>query len=235
MGRDIQKGLENYFKGDNAVAAWTQVFREFVGSLLVILVATQSGAAGWGWAVSFVVMSIIFEGKQHLNSWVTIYRAFTGACCCVQGLMFLGAQFLAAYVATHLSGALEITADSYTSFEIGAWQSGVREAIAVSMFLWMFNHASSGKDVGMPTNIFMIAAIGVVFYFNSAFNFSYNRAFTTADNITNSGAVLLWGVVAVICTHVKSVVVLGDKWFWECDEEAGSAEEKEPAVDNSEA
>jgi len=235
MGRDIQKGLENYFKGDNAVAAWTQVFKEFVGSMLVILVASQSGLDGWGWAISFVVMNIIFEGKNHLNSWITIYRGFTGACCCVQAIMFLGAQFLGAYVAFHLAGALNIEKDSHTCFNLDSWKDGIKEALAVCFFLWTYNHANKSDDVGMPKNVFLIAAIGASFFLNATQVFSYNRVFTGDESISDSGAVLLWGVVAVIVTHVKSVLVLGDKWFWECDEEAGSAEEKEPAVDNSEA
>jgi hypothetical protein len=235
MGRDIGAGFEKYFKGDNVVDAWVQLVKEFAGSMILILVASGAGLAnGFNWAVSYVVLSILFEG-HHFNSFVTFYRAFTGSMCCVQGLFFLGAQFLGGYVAGHLGGALGVDADSVSSFEINDIKNGVQTAIAVCLFLWTFNHACTGK-VGdhMSKGIFMIASIAVVFMFQADFVFSYHRCFQSMDTVKASGAVALWGAVACIVTHVKSKLMgVEDKWFWESDcEEAGAPEEKEPVVES---
>jgi len=235
MGRDIGAGFEKYFKGDKVADAWVQLIKEFAGSMILILVASSASlAGGFNWAVSYVVLSILFEG-HHFNSFVTFYKAFTGSMCCVQGLFFLGAQFLGGFVAGHLGGALGVKADSVGSFEINDWQNGVQEAIAVCLFLWTFNHACTGK-VGdhMSKGIFMIASIAVVFMFREDFVFSYHRCFQSMESVKASGAVALWGVVACIVTHVKAKFMgVEDKWFWESDcEEAGTTEEKEPVVES---
>lgn len=236
MGRDFAAGFEQYFKGDKVVDAWVQLIKEFAGSMILILVASSASLGnGFNWAVSYVVLSILFEG-HHFNSFVTFYKAFTGSMCCVKGLFFLGAQFLGGYVAGHLGGALGVSADaSNLGFALNDWQAGVRQAIAVVLFLWTFNHACSGK-VGdhMSKGIFMIASIAVVFMFNAGFVFSYHRCFQSMDTIKASGAVALWGAVACIVTHVKSKFMgVEDKWFWESDcEEAGAPEEKEPVVES---
>lgn len=217
MGRDFAAGFEKYFKGDNVCDNWVQLIKEFAGSMILILVASSASlTGGFNWAVSYVVLSILFEG-HHFNSFVTFYRAFTGGMCCVQALFYLGAQFLGGFVAGHLGGALGVASDSFSSFEISDWQNGVQEMIAVSLFLWTFNHASSGK-VGdhMSKGIFMIASIAVVFMFRANFVFSYHRCFQSMDTVKASGAVALWGVAACICTHVKAKLMgVEDKWFWE--------------------
>lgn len=218
MGRDFAAGFEKYFKGDKVVDAWVQLIKEFAGSMILVLVASKAGALGNGfnWAVSYVVLSILFEG-HHFNSFVTFYKAFTGSMCCVQGLFFLGAQFLGGYVAGHLGGALGVDADKFESFKLGDYQSGIQEAIAVMLFLWTFNHACSGK-VGdhMSKGIFMIASIAVVFMFRNKFIFSYHRCFQSMETVRNSGAIALWGAAACIVTHVKSKLMgVEDKWFWE--------------------
>merc|ERR1712151_440848 len=126
-------------------------------------------------------------------------------------------------------------ADNVSDFEVSDWKVGVQTVIAVSLFLWTFNHASNGK-VGdhMSKGIFMIASIAVVFMFQADFVFSYHRCFQSLETIKASGAVALWSVVACIVTHVKSKLMgIEDKWFWESDcEEAGTTEEKEPVVES---
>merc|ERR1719498_854096 len=77
--------------------------------------------------------------------------------------MFLGAQFLGAYVAFHLAGALNIEKDSHTCFNLDSWKDGIKEALAVCFFLWTYNHANKSDDVGIPKNLFLIAAIGASF------------------------------------------------------------------------
>jgi len=236
MGRDFVKNAKGYFNAGSA-DKWCQVFKEFVGSMLVVLVASQSSDAGFGafrWGIAFVVMSILCGKDHHLNSWVTLYRLFTGAMCNFQAVLYLGAQFLGAFVAAKLAGALSISADSYTSFDSGKWRDGIQEAIAIHLFLWMFNHARSDKDTGMPRNIFLIAATGVCFFFHANFNFSYNRVFTSCESITASWALLCWGLLAVVVTHVKAKLCnVESKWFWESDsEEPATAEEKEAVVES---
>lgn len=236
MGRDIKAGFEKYY-GSNAADHWVQLIKEFAGSMILILVATQatSFTGGFNWAVSYVVLSIVFGDAHHFNSFVTFYKAFTGGMCCVQGLFYLGAQFLGAFVAGHLGGALGISVGDVNSFEVGDWQNGLQEFIAVSLFLWTFNHAASGKlGDSMPKGIFLIASIGVCFMFRSDFVFSYHRCFASKAAITASGATALWGAVACIVTHVKAKLMgVEDKWFFESDsEEVGAAEEKEPVVES---
>jgi hypothetical protein len=134
-----------------------------------------------------------------------------------------------------LGEALSVNADTVATFEINDWQSGLQEFIAVSIFLWTYNHASSGKlGDSMPKGIFMIASIAVCFMFRSDFVFSYHRVFQNKATIAASGATALWGVVACITTHVKAKLMeLEDKWFFESDsEEVGAAEEKEPVVES---
>jgi len=219
MGREIGAGFEKYFKGDKVVENWVQLVKEFAGSMILILVASSASLnGGFNWAVSYVVLSILFEG-HHFNSFVTFYKAFTGSMCCVQGLFYLGAQFLGGFVAGHLGGALGVEPDdiSKVSFEINQWRNGVQTMIAVSLFLWTFQHACSGK-VGdhMSKGIFMIASIAVVFMFQANFVFSYHRCFQSLETVKASGGIALWGVVACIFNHVKSKFMgVEDKWFWE--------------------
>lgn len=219
MGRlDLARGFEKYFKGDNVVDAWVQLIREFAGSMVLILVASSASlSGGFNWAVSYVVLSILFGKDHHFNSFITFYRAFVGDMCCVQAVFYLGAQFLGGFCAGHLGGALKIEGDKFTSFEITDVQNGVQEMIAVSLFLWTFNHAQSGKlGEQMSKGLFMIASIAVVFMFRANFVFSYHRCFQSLDTIKGSGAVALWGVAACIVTHVKAKLMDQEKnWFWE--------------------
>lgn len=223
MGRDFAKGLQEYTSGDKALAAWTQVVKEFAGSMILILVAAQAGlAGGFNWAISFVVLSIVFGGEHHFNSFVTFYKCFVGSMCCVKGLMYLGAQFLGAFVAGKLGTALlgeAYKADTVAHFDIGNWQSGLQLFIAVSIFLWTYQHATSEESkVGdsMPRGIFLIASIAMCFMFQEDFVFSFHRCFQSQDTIKASGATALWGVVACIVTHVKAKLMgVEDKWFFE--------------------
>jgi len=220
MGRDLQ--FNKYF-GEKAQEYWTQVSKEFLGSALLILIASNSGLAnGFNWAVSYVVLLILFGDKDdldkhHFNSFVTFYRTFTDKIPVAKGLFFLAAQFLGAYVAGHLAGALGVKADSVgEQFGFDDWQAGVKAAISISLFLWTFNHAQKEKVDCMPKGIFVIASIAVVYMFNSSFVFSYNRCFASLESIKASGACAAWAVVAVIVTHVKSKLMgIEDKWFWE--------------------
>jgi len=225
-----------YFSGDSAQAAWTQVIKEFVASMVLILVATNTGLnGGFNWAISYVVLSIVMGEEHHMNSFITFYKAFADNLCCVKAVMYLGAQFLGGFVAGHLGGALEQNPDSVSAFAIGEWQAGLRQFFAISIFLWTINHANSGKlGDAMPKGIFMIAAIAVCFMFDAGFVFSYHRCFMNMETITTTWSIALWGAAACIFTHVKSKMMdVEDKWFFESDsEEVGDAEEKEPVVES---
>jgi len=216
MGRH-QYDFSQYF-GKEAQKAWTQWSKEFLGSVLLILIASNSGLDnGFNWAVSYVVLLILFGEGHHFNSFVTFYKTFTDQMAVVQGLFYLAAQFLGAYVAGHLAGALGVNSDSVgEQFGFDDWQAGVKAAISISLFLWTFNHAQKGNVDCMPKGIFVIASIAVVYMFNSSFVFSYNRCFTSLESIKASGACAAWAVVAVIVTHVKAKLMeIEDKWFWE--------------------
>jgi len=217
MGRDFGKGLSNY-TGDNAQAAWTQLIKEFAASMVLILVASNTGLdGGFNWAISYVVLSIVMGEAHHMNSFVTFYKAFTGSMCCVQAVFYLGAQFLGGFVAGHLGGALEQEADIVKAFAIGDWQSGLRQFFAIGIFLWTVNHANSGKlGDNMPKGIFLIAAVAVCFMFDAKFVFSYHRCFINLETISTTWSIALWGAAACVFTHVKSKLMgVEDKWFFE--------------------
>jgi len=218
MGRTaINDGFSAYF-GAGAADNWVKLIKEFAGSMILILVASSASlAGGFNWAVSFVVLRILFA-DHDFNSFVTFYKAFVGTTeNIVEAILTLGAQFLGGFVAGHLGGALGVKADSFSSFEVNDWQNGIQEAIAVMLFLWTFNHAE-GNKLGdkMQKGLFTIAAIAVVFMFRADFIFSYHRCFQSLDSVKSSGAIALWGAVACIVTHVKAKLMgVEDKWFYQ--------------------
>lgn len=237
MGRDSAKAFSALFSGDTAQEHWTTIIKEFVGSMVLILVASNTGlAGGFNWAISFVVLSIVMGEKHSMNSFLTFYRGFTGVDSIVETLTFLGAQFLGGFVAGHLGGAIGQTADVISgSFGIGEWQNGLRQFFAISIFLWTMNHANSGKlGDNMPKGIFMIAAIAVCFMFDGDFIFSYHRCFMNMDSIAATWSIALWGAAACIFTHVKAKLMgVEENWFFESDsEEVGAVEEKEPVIES---
>lgn len=219
MGDKRLSNFSKYFNAKDAQDKWTQVIKEFVASMVLILVASNTElAGGFNWAITYVVLSIVMGQDHHMNSFVTFYRTFTGQMCNVQGVLYLGAQFLGGFVAGHLGGALSQNADVVNgNFAIGEWQTGLRQFFAISIFLWTMNHANSKKlGNNMPKGIFMIAAIAVCFMFDADFVFSYHRCFMNMDTIAATWSIALWGAAACIFTHVKSKMMgVEDEWFFE--------------------
>jgi len=204
---------------------YVSIVQEFVASLLFIIIAVNGGKGGLqnalAWGISFVVVRIVFKGA-HLNSWITIYRIFTGNNDLVAGLMRLGAQFLGAYVAGHLCGsdlAKAFDDDNPTLFEIKAWQAGIKEFVVISIFLWCFLQADAkgDDDTGkMNENIFMILAVAVTFFFHDKNIHTLSRCFVSMDKITGCWPYLIWGVAACVMTHVKRrLMKLEKRWFFE--------------------
>jgi len=227
MGDKRLSNFSKYFNAKDAQDKWTQVIKEFVASMVLILVASNTElAGGFNWAITYVVLSIVMglnkegEAAHHMNSFVTFYKAFTGKMCVVKGVMYLGAQFLGGFVAGHLGGALSQNADVVNGdFAIGEWQTGLRQFFAISIFLWTMNHANHKDNKlgnNMPKGIFMIAAIAVCFMFDADFVFSYHRCFMNMDTIAATWSIALWGAAACIFTHVKSKMMgVEDEWFFE--------------------
>jgi len=221
MGDKRLSNFSKYFNAKDAQDKWTQVIKEFVASMVLILVASNTElAGGFNWAITYVVLSIVMGKDHHMNSFVTFYRTFTGQMCNVQGVLYLGAQFLGGFVAGHLGGALSQNADVVNGdFAIGEWQTGLRQFFAISIFLWTMNHANHKDNKlgnNMPKGIFMIAAIAVCFMFDADFVFSYHRCFMNMDTIAATWSLALWGAAACIFTHVKSKMMgVEDEWFFE--------------------
>ena len=72
----VSRTVSRYFNGDTARDAWTPIIKEFVASMVLILVATNSGLNyGFNWAISYVVLSIMCEA-HHMNSFITFYSRF---------------------------------------------------------------------------------------------------------------------------------------------------------------
>jgi len=205
------------FKGPSA---YVELFKEIVASALFIIIGSNGSTAtsnGWSWAIAFVVVRIVFSGS-HVNSWLTIYNMFIGKANLFKGLLFLGAQFFGAFIAASLAGPLDLKQDVVASFAIGEWAAGLKEFIALSLFLWCFLHgADKDTDVSpMPIAIFNILTVAVTFFFSSTTVFSLSRCFMSAAAIKACWPYLIWGFAAVVVTHVKRALCgFEDRWFWE--------------------
>lgn len=152
----------------------------------------------------------------------------------VKGLLYLGAQFLGVFVAFKLAGVLgagddhmaQDNAAKFLGADFSKWRGGIKEAIAISVFLWCWLH--EGETGDMPKTIFKLLAVAVVFMFHKETVFSFSRYFQSAAAIQTCGPYFVWGLVATILTHVKRVLCgFEDKWFFQSDDVEVSLDDQE--------
>jgi len=212
---------------------WSQAFTEFFGTIFWITIANQGGGSPWSWAISYVVITSAFP--SHLNSAITVMTmAEDKFLDPLKGLVWIGMQCLGAFVAFHVGAALGFAQDSSAGFAIADWKAGLREFLAVMVFLWMFCDGTRKAENGMPKSVFLTLAIVVSFWLGGeGFVFSWNRAFTSMEGAAGFWVAALWSVLA-------SVVVCF-KWNWwngTCDGDAASQaseQAKEKIVEQEEA
>jgi hypothetical protein len=215
-------------EGYKGATPYMALFYEIIASALFIIIGTNGSSELNGalqWAVAFVVVTIVFK-DSHVNSWITFYKIFVGQENLIHGLMLIGAQFFGAFIAASISKPFGLSADLTlpegsedtigTFFEIGNWQTGLKECICLSIFLWCWLHAQGGNTGDMPKQIFLLLVVTVTFLFFPDTAFTFSRYFGSAANIVKCGPYVLWGFVAVVTTHVKRVLVgLEGRWFFQ--------------------
>lgn len=215
-----QKTHQPDFDSFKEAKGYMSLFCEIIASCLFILIGSNGGKdihSGFSWGIAFVVVRIVFSGA-HVNSWITFYKIFTGQENLITGLFTFGAQFLGAFIAQCITAETKfnLTEDKLVPFKIAEWQSGLKEMIALSLFLWCWLHSEAGNTGAMPKSIFMILAVAVTFFFCNDTTFTMSRCFGTSTNILAMGPYVLWGFVAVVTTHVKRRILgLETRWFFQ--------------------
>lgn len=210
MGLDF----ENAFKVENL----KKYFQEAFGTAIFLMLATAGGGANaYQWGISFVVMTTFFNGENHFNTYYTFYKAFCDhSMCMVQGFMYMLCQFLGAFVAHKLSGAIGHNQDAVAGFEFDNWKAGLIEFVMVSLFLWMYLHAKGNGNIGdMPNGLFVIFTVALCFMWSAGGAWSFNRFFFSVDSLKGCAASLVWGLAACIVTNLKMFFLFDGKAFWD--------------------